>query len=83
MYHTKNVCKNLQLIFKYFCVLFYFKDKDVKISDDPNLLSFQVMRLGIFSQEQVSELLGIESTNLRLQYELQYWNKIVSNVKEL
>ncbi|XP_022162806.1 protein cereblon-like [Myzus persicae] len=55
--------------------------KDVKISDDPNLLSFQVMRLGIFSQEQVSELLGIESTNLRLQYELQYWNKIQSMQK--
>jgi len=60
-------------------VLLYFKDKDVKISDDPDLLSFQVTRLGIFSQEQVSELLGIESTNLRLQYELQYWNKTVSN----
>ncbi|XP_015380483.1 PREDICTED: protein cereblon-like isoform X2 [Diuraphis noxia] len=55
--------------------------KDVKISDDPYLLSFQVTRLGIFNQEQVSELLGIESTNLRLQYELQYWNKIQSMQK--
>lgn len=55
--------------------------KDVKISDDPNLLSFQVARLGIFSQEQVSELLGIGSTNQRLQYELQYWNKTQSMQK--
>ncbi|XP_060876667.1 protein cereblon-like [Metopolophium dirhodum] len=57
--------------------------KDIKISDDPCLLSFQVTRLGIFSQEQVSELLGIESTNLRLQYELQYWNKTQSMQKFL
>ncbi|XP_025205986.1 protein cereblon-like [Melanaphis sacchari] len=52
--------------------------KDVNISDDPNLLSFQVARLGIFTPEQVSELLGIESTNQRLQYELKYWNKTQS-----
>jgi len=55
--------------------------KDVKISDDPNLLSFQVTKLGIFSQEQVSELLGTESTNIRLQFELLYWNKIQSMQK--
>ncbi|XP_050430181.1 protein cereblon [Adelges cooleyi] len=49
--------------------------KDVKISDDPDLLSFQAVRLGVFNQEQVSDLLGINSTNMRLQYELNYWNK--------
>eukprot|EP00102_Acyrthosiphon_pisum_P026488 XP_016663698.1 PREDICTED: protein cereblon-like isoform X2 [Acyrthosiphon pisum] len=57
--------------------------KNVKISDDPCLLSFQVMILSIFSQEQVNELLGIESTILRLQYELQYWNKVQSMQKFL
>ncbi|XP_025412148.1 protein cereblon isoform X2 [Sipha flava] len=48
--------------------------KDVKVLDDPCLLSFQVLRLGIFQPKQVSFLLGIESTNLRLQYEISYWN---------
>jgi cereblon len=61
------------------CVLFYFKDKDVKVLDDPCLLSFQVLRLGIFQPKQVSFLLGIESTNLRLQYEISYWNDNVRN----
>ncbi|CAH1725076.1 protein cereblon-like [Aphis gossypii] len=50
--------------------------KNVKISDDPFLLSFQVLRLGMFSQEDVSELLGIESTNTRLQHEITLWDKL-------
>ncbi|CAI6360372.1 unnamed protein product [Macrosiphum euphorbiae] len=71
-------------VYKQFDVYELASHKDVKISDDPCLLSFQVLYiLDIFSQEQVSELLGIESTNLRLQYELQYWNKAQSMQKYL
>lgn len=49
----------------------------MRIADDPCLLSFQMTKLGIFNQEQINYLMGIESTNLRLQYELDYWNKNV------
>lgn len=49
--------------------------KDIKISNVPSILSFQVTKLGIFTREEVNELLGIESTNLRLQYELEYFNR--------
>ncbi|KAE9543519.1 hypothetical protein AGLY_002319 [Aphis glycines] len=48
---------------------------DIKISNVPSILSFQVTKLGIFTHEEVNELLGIESTNLRLQYELEYFNR--------
>jgi len=58
----------------------YFKDKDIKISNVPSILSFQMTKLGIFTHEEVNELLSIESTNLRLQYELEYFNRNVRNV---
>lgn len=58
----------------------YFKDKDIQFSNVPSVLSYQVTKLGIFSHEEVNELLCIESTNLRLQYELEYLNKNVRNV---
>jgi len=39
-----------------------------------------VTKLGIFTHEEVNELLGIGSTNLRLELELAYFNKHVRNV---
>lgn len=58
---------------------FYFEDGNPKIPDDPSLLSFNVMKLGIFSEIQVSALLGIPSVNERLLCILKYWETDVIN----
>lgn len=34
----------------------------------------------MFDSEQVSYLLGVESTNLRLQHELNFWDKKVKQI---
>jgi len=49
----------------------------MEFSNDPVFLSFQVTRVGIFSDEVVSKLLSITSTNQRLQCELDYLNDLV------
>ncbi|XP_022161805.1 protein cereblon-like [Myzus persicae] len=50
--------------------------ENVIISSDPEILSFQLTRIGLFNDIEVNKLLSITSTNLRLQRELQYLNKI-------
>jgi len=72
MYQTKNKFLN-----KFTIDVLYFKGKNIKLSDNPIFLSFQVTKLGILSDEQVNKLLSFESTNLRLQCELNYLNDIV------
>lgn len=57
----------------------YISVEDVKLPEDPYVLSFHVLRLGIFNTEQINTLLGIESTNQRLRHELDYMKANVSN----
>ncbi|XP_025203370.1 protein cereblon-like [Melanaphis sacchari] len=71
VYKQFDVHELASRIFKKIKILY----KDIKFSNIPSVLSFQVTKLGIFTHEEVNELLGIESTNLRLQYGLQYFNK--------
>lgn len=66
---------------KYTIDVLYFTGKDIQTSDNPIFLSFQVTKIGIFTEAQVIELLGLELTNLRLQRELHYINNLVRNIK--
>ncbi|XP_027844536.1 uncharacterized protein LOC114125192 isoform X1 [Aphis gossypii] len=71
VYKQFDVYELASRIFKKVRILY----KDIKFSNIPSILSFQVTKLGIFTHEEVNELLGIESTNLRLQLELGYFIK--------
>lgn len=60
-----------------------FTVEKIELSSDPRILSFQAMRLGIFSLKQITHLMGIGSTVLRLKRQLNYWDENVRHFKML
>ncbi|XP_015377607.1 PREDICTED: protein cereblon-like, partial [Diuraphis noxia] len=73
---ASNITKKIKILSTDQSVVNYLVYQNVRISDDPIFLSFQVTKLGLFSETQINELFGIDSTNLRLQLELNFLNNL-------